>query len=86
MNFREIGAALVALADANVDTLALARVADLAGAIIDKVDDLSPDTPVEDIRAIIDLAETLELALDRLALAVAPIPIAISTVVASVVT
>jgi hypothetical protein len=79
-SFREIGAALVALADAGVDTLALATVANLAAAIIDKVDDLSPETPVEDIRAIMTLVETLESALDKLALAVAPVPTTVNTI------
>lgn len=71
-SFREIGSALVTLADAGVDTLAFSTVSNLAAAIVDRVDDLSPDTPVEDIQAIMDLVETLDSALDRLALAVAP--------------
>jgi hypothetical protein len=74
-NFREVGAALVALADAGVDTLALATVASLAAALNDKVDDLSLETPVEDMRAIIALAETLEAALDKLAIAIAPVTV-----------
>jgi hypothetical protein len=82
-NFREIGAALVALADAGVDTLALATVANLAAALIDKVDDLSLETPIEDMRAIIALAETLDAALDKLAIAVAAVPTVINTVAAA---
>jgi len=78
-NFREIGDALVALADAGVDPLALATVTNLAAAVIDRVDDLSPETPVEDIYAIMNLVDTLDAALDRLALAVAPVT-SISTV------
>jgi hypothetical protein len=78
-NFREIGAALVALADSGVNPLAIAPVTGLAAAIVGRLDDLSVDTPIEDLKALIALVEALEAAMDKLALAVAPVT-AISTV------
>ncbi len=67
--FREIGAALTTLADAGVDTLALASVIDLADAVSDKLVTLSLDTDPSEILAVIRMVEDIERTLDRLAAA-----------------
>jgi hypothetical protein len=80
--FRNIGAALTTLADAGVDTLALASVIDLADAVSDKLVTLTLDTDPAEILAVVRLVEDLEQTLDRLAAAfraAVPAPNAIST-------
>jgi hypothetical protein len=77
-HFHEVGAALIALADLGVDPIALAPASDLAAAISTRLA-LTPDSPLTDIVALVELSEALEAALDRLALAVYP-PTHINTV------
>jgi hypothetical protein len=59
-------------------------ISSLAAAISRSMDDLSPETPVDDVLAIIRLVDTLESALDRLAMAVAPPPVTLISTVAAV--
>src|ERR1700730_1809710 len=51
--------------------------------IEERVERLSPESPVEDLRALVELADALHAALDRFALAVAPVPTTINTVAAA---
>ena len=51
--------------------------------IEERVERLSPESPIEDLRALVDLADALDAALDRFALAVAPVPTNINTVAAA---
>ena len=44
-----------------------------------RVERLSPESPIEDLRALVELADALDAALDRFALAVAPVPTTINT-------
>jgi hypothetical protein len=66
-----------------MDTISVpVNLVSLSAAISTRVDALTPDSPPDDVLAIVDLLETLDRALDRLALALDVPVTSINTVAA----
>jgi hypothetical protein len=68
-SFRKIGALYAVMDGDTPDALAIATIPELATAIGERMDRLTPASPAGDVLDLIALADKCELALDRLNLA-----------------
>jgi hypothetical protein len=68
-SFRRIGALYAVMDGATPDALALASLPELAAAISDRMERLTPASPAGDVLDLIELVDKCDEALNRLALA-----------------